>query len=83
MTAITLTGFEEEVRALVRDEMVQRTPTPWLNVESAATYLDTTAQAIYSLVKRKAIPVHRTPTGRLLFRPEELDAWVDDLRLDA
>ena len=53
------------------------TVTPWLNVKSAATYLATTEDAIRGLVKRGRLPVHRTETGRLLFRPEELDRWVD------
>jgi excisionase family DNA binding protein len=49
---------------------------PWLNVAGAATYLATTKDAIRGLVKRGRLPVHRTETGRLLFRPEELDDWV-------
>ena len=53
---------------------------PWLNVEGAATYLATTEDAIRGLVKRKRLPVHRTETGRLLFRPEDLDRWVLDGR---
>ena len=54
------------------------TVTPWLNVAGAATYLATTEEAIRALVKRGRLPVHRTETGRLLFRPEELDRWVLD-----
>lgn len=52
------------------------TMSPWLNVAGAATYLATTEDAIRGLVKRGRLPVHRTETGRLLFRPEELDGWV-------
>lgn len=51
---------------------------PWLNVAGAATYLATTKDAIRGLVKRGRLPVHRTETGRLLFRPEELDRWILD-----
>ena len=51
---------------------------PWLNVAGAATYLAMTEEAIRGLVKRRRLPVHRTETGRLLFRPEELDRWVLD-----
>lgn len=47
------------------------TVTPWLNVKGAATYLAATEDAIRGLVKRGRLPVHRTETGRLLFRPEE------------
>jgi integrase len=53
-------------------------PSRWLNVESAADYLDTTTQALRGLVKREhenGFPVHRRG-GRLLFDRRELDAWV-------
>lgn len=50
---------------------VQAAPEPsrWLNVENAAEYLDTTAEAVRGLVKREhenRFPVHRRG-GRLLF----------------
>ena len=64
------------IRALVRDEMSQQTTPGYLDVVGAATYLSSTAPAIRALVKRNAIPVHRTPNGRLLFTPSELDSWV-------
>ena len=51
---------------------------PWLNVKGAAMYLAATEDAIRGLVKRGRLPVHRTETGRLLFRPEELDRWILD-----
>jgi Helix-turn-helix domain len=47
---------------------------PWLNVERAADYLDTTPDAIRGMVKRGQVVVHRSSTGRLLFRREDLDA---------
>jgi helix-turn-helix protein len=53
-------------------------PSRWLNVESTAEYLDTTAEAVRGLVKREqgnGFPVHRRG-GRLLFDRGELDAWV-------
>jgi hypothetical protein len=52
-------------------------PVAWMNVAGAATYLDTTPLGVRGLVRRHGLPVHRTPTGRLLFRPEELDEWID------
>ncbi len=45
----------------------------WLNVGSAAQYLDTTEDAIRGLVKRGQLLPHRSTTGRLLFRRDELD----------
>lgn len=53
---------------------VDRTgPSRWLNVEQAAQYLATTPNAIRALVKRRQLAVHRSETGRLLFRRDELD----------
>jgi Helix-turn-helix domain len=49
-------------------------PSPWLNVERAADYLDTTPAAIRGMVKRGQVAVHRSSTGRLLFRREDLDS---------
>src|SRR6478672_6136286 len=42
-------------------------PGPWLNVDRAADYLDTTPDAIHGMVKRGQVAVHRSSTGRLLF----------------
>ena len=52
-------------------------PVAWLDVDRAADYLSLSPGAVRAMVKREQLPVHRTPTGRLLFRPEELDAWVE------
>lgn len=54
----------------------QSSGSPWLSVKSAADYLDTTEDAIRALVKRRQVPHHRTETGRLLFRRDELDAFA-------
>jgi len=51
-----------------------RPSSPWLSVERAAEYLDTTEDAIRGMVKRRQVPVHRSDTGRLLFRREDLDS---------
>jgi hypothetical protein len=49
--------------------------TPWMNIKSAAAYLDTTEQALRGRVKRGELPVHRRD-GRLYFNRGELDQWV-------
>jgi excisionase family DNA binding protein len=46
---------------------------PWLNVEQAAQHLATTPDSIRALVKRGQLAVHRSETGRLRFRRDELD----------
>jgi excisionase family DNA binding protein len=47
----------------------------WLDVEGAAGRLACPKSRIYALVSAKRIP-HYKDGSRLLFRPEELDAWV-------
>jgi Helix-turn-helix domain len=63
------------VASIVLDSLpASAPPSPWLNVERAAGYLDTTPDAIRGMVKRGQVAVHRSSTGRLLFRREDLDA---------
>ena len=47
----------------------------WLDVDGAAERLACPKSRIYALVSAKRIP-HDKDGSRLLFRPEELDAWV-------
>ncbi len=76
---LVLPGLAEEIRLAVREE-VQRAlqmggAGGYLNVDSAALYLDTTKDAIKSMVRDGKIePVRRQP--RLLFTRDELDRWV-------
>jgi len=49
---------------------------PWLDVNGAADYLAISPRAVREAARKSGLPVHRTPTGRLLFRPSELDQWV-------
>lgn len=48
----------------------------FITAKEAAEYLGVTKNALYIMVMRQNIPVHR-PTGRrLLFKIDELDAWI-------
>jgi excisionase family DNA binding protein len=47
----------------------------WLDVDGAAQRLACPKSRIYALVSAKRIPRYKDGS-RLLFRPEELDAWV-------
>jgi excisionase family DNA binding protein len=47
----------------------------WLNVRGASERLACSRSRIYALVNARQIPFHKDGS-RLLFRPEELDAWV-------
>jgi excisionase family DNA binding protein len=78
---IIFPNLSEELRQLVREE-VQRAPEiggagGYMNVKSAAAYLDTSEDAISSMVRDgKLLPIRRRPYR--LFTREELDRWVRD-----
>jgi excisionase family DNA binding protein len=48
---------------------------PWMSTQSAAAYLDWPSQRLYKLTACGEIP-HYKHEGRLLFRRDELDAWL-------
>ena len=50
---------------------------PWLNVQSAADYLDWPRERLYKLTASSEIP-HYKHDGRILFRRDELDSWLAD-----
>ncbi|HEX4590831.1 MAG TPA: helix-turn-helix domain-containing protein [Gemmataceae bacterium] len=49
---------------------------PYLTTPEAATYLRTTSQGIYSLVKRRRLKTMPGRPGRLLFTREALDRYL-------
>lgn len=49
---------------------------PYLNCDEAASYLRTTKQGIYSLVKRGRLKPMPGRPGRLLFTRETLDRYL-------
>lgn len=49
---------------------------PWLDAEEAAAHLRCGKRRVYDLVQQGRIP-HRREGARLLFRADELDAWLD------
>jgi excisionase family DNA binding protein len=71
-----VTVLAERVAPLIAAASPPADPaSPWMNIKTAATYLDTTEQALRARVKRGEIPVHRRD-GRLYFNRHELDQWV-------
>lgn len=49
----------------------------FLNVQEAATYLKRTPGSVYNLIFQKRIPYYKPNGGRVLFKKEELQAWVE------
>ena len=81
--ALALTLPEELLDSLVARvlERLKAEPEPkpargWMNVEQAARYLACGASRIYDLRAAERIP-YRKDGSRLLFHPDELDAWLD------
>ena len=50
---------------------------PYLTAREAAIYLRTTIQAIYGLVKRRRIKPMPGRPGRLLFRRQDMDDFLN------
>lgn len=49
----------------------------WMNVDTAASYLDCTPERVRKLVARREIPYHQeAPRCRIFFRRQELDTWM-------
>ena len=57
------------------DEGGAQARSPWMGIETAATYLDWPKQRLYKLCASGAIP-HYKQEGRLLFQRNELEAWL-------
>lgn len=49
----------------------------YLSVKEAADYLKRTPGSIYNLIFLKRIPYYKPNGGRVLFKKEELQAWVE------
>ncbi len=74
-----LRSLEELVRRALVDALASDRAVAadgFLDVAGAAAYLTSTPTAIRALVKRRAIPFHKAPNGRILFDRNELDTWV-------
>lgn len=72
-----VTDLAQRLAQLLRVERAEdRSQARWMTVRQAAAYLASSEQAVRGLVKRRQLPVHRAPNGRLLFDARELDRWV-------
>jgi excisionase family DNA binding protein len=60
-------------------EREDRSREPWLDTRGAAEHLSCSCDRIYDLVQLGKLTPHRDGT-RLLFRPEDLDDYLEDGR---
>jgi len=68
-------AVRDEIRAAL-EEQQEPVPQGWLNVAGAAEYLSMPEGALRTAYRRGQIPVHRTATGGIRFRRDELDAFA-------
>jgi excisionase family DNA binding protein len=69
--------LEQIVREAVRDELRRmRASDELLDYDGAAQLLAVTPHALRALVKRRALPFVKLPTGRVRFEREPLLRWA-------
>ena len=69
-----LEQLAERLRPFLRAEPDSER-SPWLDVAGAAEYLKCPKSRLYALVSAGRVP-HAKDGSRLLFRRDELDAWI-------
>jgi excisionase family DNA binding protein len=76
--AALLDAIAAHVAELTCERLAEQDPSPWLDVERAATYLNISRDSLYKLTAARAIPFRKRPGGqRLLFHRDELDQWLE------
>jgi excisionase family DNA binding protein len=68
-------------RLVDRQAVASTERSPWMGVEKAAEYLDWPRQRLYKLTASGEVP-HYKHEGRLLFRSDELDRWLEQFAQD-
>ena len=68
----------EEIRATLRDTTGEDGQWPaWMDIETAARFLDVSVERLRKLVARREIPFAQASEGRrVFFGQRELDAWM-------
>jgi excisionase family DNA binding protein len=54
---------------------------PWLRLEEAGAYVGLPAEQLRKLVQARRVP-HYRPGRRIMFRRDELDAWMAEHRVE-
>lgn len=54
----------------------------YLSYQTAAAYLDVPIGTLYSWVAQRRVPHHRMSTRMVRFRRSELDAWMDERKVE-
>lgn len=67
--------FLDKLAEAVAERIGGESARVWMNVDSAAGYLDLPKKRIQNLTAAGRIPHHKEG-GRVLYRRDELDAWL-------
>jgi hypothetical protein len=84
VTSLPFSISDELVDALaarVADVVLERlgaqpAPSPWLDVEGVAGYASMSIEGIRAATKRGQLKSHRSTTGRVRYRREDVDAFL-------
>ena len=79
--AFDLNDLIDELAARLADnisarEQPQPDPSPWLTTEEAADYCRLSVEAVRGSEKRGQLRAHRSESGRVRYRREDLDAFL-------
>jgi hypothetical protein len=72
---------EEELQKIadaVAAKLGQHSSAQWLTVKGASVYTSLSPAAIRLAAKRGKVVSHKGASGRVVFRPEELDAFMSE-----
>lgn len=79
MTTLAFTIGDDDIRRIsdaVVARLVERPERRWLTVDGASDYTGLTKDAIRTAAKRGKVKYHKGESGRLVFRVEDLDAYL-------
>ena len=79
MTTVTLSLGDDDLRRIADAvaARLQREPERrWLDVSAAAAYTSLSKEAIRTAAKRGRLKSHKGDSGRIVFRAEDLDAYM-------
>jgi hypothetical protein len=74
LTELELTALASQVAEIVLERLPA--PSPWMDAAGAAEYCAMTVDSIRSATKRELLTCHRSTTGRVRYRREDVDAFL-------
>jgi hypothetical protein len=77
MSALTFSLSDDDLERIADAVAARLGQRPeWLDVEGASVYTSLSKEAIRTAAKRGRLRSHKGESGRLVFRPHDLDAFM-------